>query len=153
MGRSWQGILLSAAAASLLSAAMLAGWIWTELLPRGGVVALWSGVGALWLGASATTLWGMRVRPTTTRGDLEQSYREALEHYLGRRWTDAEDCLRQILRRSPEDCDALMQLASLYRRQGRGAESAKLLRACQRRDVAGKWNWEIARESQRRAVG
>jgi tetratricopeptide (TPR) repeat protein len=137
-----------------LNVALVAGWVWTELLPRGWLVALWSGVGLLWFGASAVTWWGAGSSPSACiDDDSGAEHRQALEHYLGGRCAEAELCWKRMLRQNPEDCDALMQLATLYHRQGRTAEAARALDACRRRDVRGKWNWEISRAALRVASG
>lgn len=150
-GQWARGILLCAATTVLVNASLVFGWIWTDLLPRQGLLALWSGAGVFWLGATGATLWGSRHRELSGGGDLGAEHRQALEHYLARRWREAEECLGEILRRTPGDCAALLQLGTLYRRQGRSAEAAKVLHTCRSRDVQGKWAWELARESERLA--
>lgn len=153
-GQWGRGIVLCASATALLNLALIGGWIWTELLPREVLIAVWSSVVALWLGTSAATFWGVRCRKwDNVDSDRGAEHRKALEHYLGRQWADTETCLQRMLGRNPDDCDALLHLATLYRRQGRLNDAAEALRACRRRDAQRKWAWEIGRESQRVVAG
>jgi hypothetical protein len=80
--------------------------------------------------------------------DDEGLFLRAQAEYLRGHWFEAEALLRERLRTAPQDCDAGLALASLFRRVGRAEEARHHLRCLARMPGAEKWRMEIERESQ-----
>jgi thioredoxin-like negative regulator of GroEL len=76
----------------------------------------------------------------------EETYAEALDHYLKGNWFEAEHALAQVLRRNPRDLDAGLMLATLFRHTGRIDEAERQLQRLERLEGSQKWQFEIGRE-------
>ena len=74
---------------------------------------------------------------------------QAQAEYLKGHWFEAETLLRRILRHCSRDADALLMLATLYRRTKRWDEARRQLDRLDRLDGSRKWRLEIAQERER----
>jgi tetratricopeptide (TPR) repeat protein len=142
----WSALAISIAFGVVLNLVLVSSFIWPELLPGSLVTGGWVLVGLVWIGSA---LHGIRSLPHLREppGVGEQGlFIQAQAEYLKGHWFEAETLLRQLLRHCSRDVDALLMLATLYRRTRRYDEAARQLDRLDRLDEAAKWRWEIERE-------
>ena len=143
----WSGLAAAVGFSLLLNGALAAQFVSTHLLPPTWLWVLWGGVLAAWcvgVWRSAKHLLQLaRQQPAKAEEDL---FLRAQDEYLRGHWFEAESSLERLLRRCPEDPDAHLMLAGLYRHTRRFAEAERQLKRMQQLDGAGKWQLEIVTE-------
>ncbi len=144
----WSGLLLAVAFGTLVNLALMASFVWVELLGPGWLRLLWLVIGSVWVGSAAATAWyGRGVMPQKAIS-AEAIFREALSEYLRESWFEAERMLVELLEAHPRDVEARLLLATLLRHNQRYGEAlAQLARLELLRD-AQRWNLEINVEKQ-----
>ncbi len=144
---AWSALGLALGFAVLVNFALVASLVWTDLLPVAVREGAWLAVLAVWIGA-AVVAWRQDVKDHggAETADREDSFSDAIEHYLRGNWFETECVLAGLLRRDPRDVDAGLMLATLYRHTGRIDEAVHELDRLERIDEAAKWALEIARE-------
>lgn len=148
---AWTALAFAFAFTLLVNAALVASFLWTDLLPPEVRKIGWVAVGALWAGSAVySRFWDPSDRTTVHRPETANPdpYPGALEHYLRGNWFEAECVLGELLRQNPRDLDAGLLLASLLRHTGRFDEAARQLDRLEKFEGIGKWALEICRERQ-----
>lgn len=142
----WAALAIAVAFGAALNLVLVSSFVWPELLPRSFNLIGWLVLGTVWLASvfqACRSLPHLREPP---RVDDRGLFIQAQAEYLKGHWFEAETLLRQLLRYCSRDVDALLMLATLYRRTQRYDEAAKQLDRLDRLDEARKWRWEIAQE-------
>ncbi len=131
----------------VVNLAVLGSLYWTELLPSGLLRLVWTAIGIFWVGS---TLFSCR---SDSRRELEpqsikaeESFGEAIEHYLRGNWYEAQRTLGNLLRRNPRDIEAGLMWATVLRHAGRNREALEQLAHLQRFEGHQKWATEIGHE-------
>jgi len=73
---------------------------------------------------------------------------EAQTRYLRGEWFEAECALKSVLKKNPQDAEALLLLATLYRHIKRFSEARQTLAALEKLETADYWTYEIGLEKQ-----
>jgi tetratricopeptide (TPR) repeat protein len=142
----WTALAIAVAFGAALNFALVASFVWPELLPRSFTLIGWLVLGTVWLVSVVQAYWSLPLLREPPRVDDRGLFIQAQAEYLKCHWFEAETLLRQLLRYCTRDVDVLLMLATLYRRTGRYDEAAKQLDRLDRLDEARKWRWEIAQE-------
>lgn len=71
---------------------------------------------------------------------------EAQTRYLRGEWFEAECALKSVLKKNPQDAEALLLLATLYRHIKRFSEARQTLAALEKLEAAEYWAYEIGLE-------
>lgn len=144
---NWPGLLMALGAAVVLDVLLLVSFGWTELIGQNWRNALWVVFVAVWI---AAVVWSRnQCRRQTTVCSLvpeEDTFGQAMDHYLKGDSYEAEQILEDLLRRNTRDLDARLMLATLLRRAGRFDEATRQLDALAHSEGAGKWELEIQDE-------
>jgi len=149
-GRDWAGLVHAIAFTGLFNAALITTFIFPEIASPVAVAFVWYLVGVAWLWAAVTAGWWIwKHHPEQHRAEIEVWFREAVEHSLKGQWAEAIDRIQRILQHDGGDCDALMQLGTLYVHTGRPAEAKHAFRRCLELEPGKKWCWEIDQAIQR----
>ena len=136
-------------AAAGLSGALLLTLGWSELVAPTVRNTLWVVLGGAWAGAAVLSLVIERRQGWLQEsGTGDDTYREALGHYLKGNWFEAERLLGRLLRRNVRDVEARLMLATLLRHTGRRDEAVGQLDLLVRLDGSERWELEIRRERQ-----
>jgi len=145
----WRGLAAAAVFAALLNFVLISTWIWPEWIEGGWQSTLWWIVSLWWVGAFFVNAWRLNeeVEPKPTP-DAEALFREAQATYLLGDWFPTEAILLQLLENSPNDAEARLLLATVYRRRGRWTDAWQSLAQMERLDAAKAWHYEIAAERQ-----
>jgi hypothetical protein len=143
----WWGLVLALAAAAALDVMLLVSFGWTELTGAFIRNTLWVAFAAAWF---VGLVWSIRqcrrqVAVCSFRPD-EDSFGQAVDHYLKGDAYQAEQILEGLLRRNARDVDARLMLATLLRRARRFDEAARQLDMLAKFEGAGKWEVEIQEE-------
>jgi len=142
-------LILSLALAVVLDVALVGTFGWNELFTPVVRNALWVSLGIMWLVAVVYTAnwdpYAGAVKPSAKKGD---GFGEALDYYLKGNWFEAERSLAGLLKGHPQDLDARMMLATLFRHTGRWEEAQQQLDWLQKAEGSQKWELEIWRERQ-----
>jgi len=120
--------------------------IFTRLTLGGGCLFAWIALNCV---ASAKLKKYERARSADGKGE---AFLEAQTQYLRGNWFETECCLKAILKINPYDAEALLFLATLYRRLKRFAEAKRNLVALEKLDAANYWYYEIALEKEALAL-
>jgi hypothetical protein len=148
---SWSALAVAVAVGALLNLALLATFVWTELLAEGLRKSLWLGLLIGWPAAALFSAAWLRRQVGRERPDAPgetggATLEEAQGHYLKGNWFEAERVLGILLRRNTRDLEARLLLATMYRHTRRFDEAARQLDSLGRCEGAEKWEWEICRE-------
>jgi hypothetical protein len=144
---TWSSLALAALFAGLLNLAVAASLVWSELLTPGVRNLVWAATLAIWGGSALFSSGADRRHPLPQDSALPQdTFPEAVDHYLKGNWFEAERVLVGLLRRDPRDVDAALMLATLLRHTGRLEEAATHLDRLERIEKSAKWEREILRE-------
>lgn len=84
--------------------------------------------------------------PRRLEEELLAHLRKAVAYYLSGRYDEAESELKAMLRRSPDDVEAHLYLAGVYRHAGDRRRAVAEYRKVLALDDAGKWGWQVERE-------
>ncbi len=142
----WVALAVAVAFAAALNLALVASFIWPNLLPDSLTLAGWIVLGTIWLGSvvqAHRSLPHLREPPQVNDRGL---FIQAQNEYLKGHWFEAETLLRRLLRQCSRDVDARLMLATLYRRTKRYDEAIKQLDRMVGLVEGAKWRSEIAQE-------
>jgi len=148
---SWKSLLLAVGFGAVLNLAVVTTFVWPEWMASSIRWMLWIAALGAWTGAALATAMGWD-NPTATPDGNDASddlYCMALTEYLRGNLVEAENYLQTLIRRNSADCEARLQLATLWRHTGRVDEAREMLWRLQRFDASTKWEPEIAYEHQR----
>jgi hypothetical protein len=146
---SWSALVVAVGAAALLNVALLATFVWTELLTPELRILYWLFLAAAWGFSAGLSGWLRRREQSRTQAGVKGDiFGEALDHYLRGNWFEAERALSRLLRRNRRDVEARLMLATLLRHTRRWDEAARQLDVLVRLEDAGKWELEIRREAE-----
>jgi hypothetical protein len=162
---SWVGLLVAVGFTALLNVWLLATVVFVEWFTLQERIAGFAILTTVWLvawrisvsqhravEAAASELLSAEQTETDhpavapSRGVSEQLYQAALHSYLQGDWVATERNLLGVLKENPRDVEARLMLATLWRRQGRGAEALRQLDRLERLEASEKWTNEIACE-------
>lgn len=131
----------------VLNLAVVTTFLWPWRFPTMLTVLLWAAVAGIWAVCFCGT-WRRFPEPPTEKATIyEDLFLRAQAEYLRGEHFAAEAALDRLLRRRPQDIEARLLLASVYRRTDRAEEARKQLRRLSR--TAGpKWALEVSREMQ-----
>ena len=137
---------VSIAAAAVLNLLLAATFLWDELLAPTARNWGWLVLAVFWVAAAVLFVvqrwWGQ----TAIVSDATVSFQAALEHYLRGDWFQTERLLGAILKANPEDVEARLLLATLFRHTGRRDDARRELQRLADIPAASAWQWEIERE-------
>lgn len=145
----WRHLLVAVVFACLLDLVLLLTCYWTDFIPAGEKRWYWLALGIAWLVlaglASQLTKRLTAIRSLDREGDL---YLEVTTHYLQGNWRAAEACAKALLQHNPQDAEALLLLATLYRHVRRPLDAQLALASLKKLETADRWACEIALEEQ-----
>ncbi len=149
---SWSGLAVALGAAVLLDVLLLVSFGWTELIGSGIRNILWPIFAVAWIAAVFWSRRRCRRQAVAAGAEREEdSFHQALDHYLKGDNYQAEQILAGLLRRNVRDLDARLMLATLLRRTGRVDEAAQHLDMLGCFEGAEKWEQEMREERDRLA--
>jgi tetratricopeptide (TPR) repeat protein len=144
----WPGLLWAAAFGVLLNGALVASFVWPELLGPNWNTGIWLTVVIVWAASawrSCRILSELGDQPSRSADEL---FLQAQSEYLKGHWFEAESLLGRLLTHKPRDAEANLMLATLYRHTRRKEQAEQQLGSLQRLDSAARWHLEIRRERQ-----
>jgi hypothetical protein len=150
---SWFGLAAAVAFAVALNIALVNTLIWTEWFGPFWRAMAWMMAGGTWLAGVA---WTWRTGQSTNAlmdtneaaGDSpsEDLFSAATREYLQGNWVAAREKLERLLAEDPNDVEARLLLATLYRRTHRAPEARAELERLTKMEKAVAWRFEIERE-------
>jgi tetratricopeptide (TPR) repeat protein len=144
---AWSALGVAVGFTALLNLALASSLLWSELLTPPVRNTVWGAVVMFWAASAILSYrWDRRQSAFNDSRPAEDSFPQALDHYLKGNWFEAEQVLCGLLRANPWDVDAGLLLATLLRHTRRFDEAKKHLDRLVRLDGAEKWHLEIARE-------
>jgi hypothetical protein len=144
----WSALALAVGYGLLVNLALMASFVWVELLTPLWLRLLWFVIGSTWAAAAAATAWyGWGVAPRKANS-AEAMFREALTEYLKENWFEAERTLLKLLEAHPGDVEARLLLATLLRHNQRHREALGQLARLELLRDASRWALEIGAEKQ-----
>lgn len=142
----WSGLGWALLFSAVLNTAALATFVWPEWLSWAMTTTLWIAAGSLWtLGCWQSLTQLPRLLGTTTDPRAEQKLVDAQCAYLQGRYYEAEQGLRRLLHLQPDDPEARLLLASVYRRTNRKKEALEALKRLAEAPRGGRWLFEASR--------
>ena len=142
----WSGLGWAALFTVTFDTALLATFVWPEWLSWAMTATLWIATASLWtLGfwhslTQLPALLGTRIDPTA-----DQKLVEAQTAYLQGQYYEAEQTLRRLLHLQPDDPEARLLLASIYRRTARKREAEGAIKRLLESPGGGRWLFETTR--------
>lgn len=143
----WTGLVLAVGFAALLNLVLLASLRWTDWWEPRTLVAGWIALTALWLIAGIGSMATGSARKTPA--EENDSFSDAVEHYLKGDLYQAELMFRRMIRRDHHDVDSHLMLTGLLRQSGRLSEATRQLEVLTRIEGAEKWQLETDQERKR----
>jgi hypothetical protein len=141
---SVMGLVLAVAFAVTLDMAVLATWIWSELLGLPLQIVFWAAAAAIWLAATVSACSSFPPSLQLGRDPATDAlFVKARDAYLARDWLGAETRLRALLDVAPTDGEAQLLLGTLLRRVGRLDEARDALEKLSRSDTGRPWQVAI----------
>lgn len=145
----WTGLVWALGFTLLLNAALVSKGVWPELGNVWVRSGLWYFVLGFWL---INAGWmGFRIASGSwdaIDATIDQLYQSAQTAYLKGQWYQSEAVLLRLLRREPDDAEALLLLATLKRHTKQFDEAHGTLEKLERLDASRRWWFEIHREKQ-----
>lgn len=146
-GGGMSGLVLAIVFALLLNVAILATFVWPELLSPPVRMLAWAAAAILCLvSAALASRHGSGLNRPADERDL---FQRGQAEYLQGNWYQAEALLQQLLRRNPRDIEARLMLATLLRHARRLDDAKAQLRLLQRWERSSAWKVEIENEWER----
>jgi hypothetical protein len=150
-------LLVAVGFALALDVALLATWVWSELLAANVRPWVWPTWGLIWIGGMAAMAWrGLSAAAAADLGQREDLFPRTLGEYLRGNWLEAEILCRRLTERDAGDAESLLLLATVLRHTGRSNEARSTLAQLRRLDAAAAWEQEIGdelRDWPKRTVG
>ena len=160
----WFSLVWAVGFSILLNLALIATFVWPNLLGETFPLASWPVVTTVWLGSALFSLrrvaaWSSAppmaaVRPAGHDSEPESPspdtlFIQAQREYLKGHWTEASTQLERILQREPRDIEARLLRATLLRHREQWSAALDELETLERFDESVHWHFEIQRERQR----
>jgi hypothetical protein len=146
---SWAALAVAIGAGLFLNAALLASFVWTDLIPADLRIICWATLGVAWSCSAGVSVWRDHRQTSWRRASPEvDPFSQALDEYLQGNWFEAERLLGRVLQRDSRDLESRLMLATLLRRTKRYDEATRQLNILVRLEGAGKWDLEIRREGE-----
>lgn len=144
---SLSGLVLALAFAVSLDVAILATWIWPDLVEHSFTISAWTATTVIWVVSvvSAASAFPPPIQ-AVDRDETDKLFIKARDAYLARDWIQAETRLQELLALAPTDGEAQLLLGTLLRRVGRPAEARQALEKLARSDSGAPWRTAIAAE-------
>jgi hypothetical protein len=144
---TWWSLAVAVGFGCLVNLALMATLLWSELFTPLVRNLVCVAAAVIW-GSSVMLSYGWdRRRPSPSQtGPAEDTFREALNHYLKGNWFESEQLVRGLLARNARDLDAGLMLATLLRHTGRFEEAERQLDRIERFDGCEKWELEVSAE-------
>lgn len=142
----WSGLGWALLFSAVLNTALLATFVWPEWLSWAMTTTLWIAAGSLCvLGYWQSLTQLPKLLGTTTDPQAEQKLVDAQCAYLQGRYYEAEQALRRLLHLQPDDPEARLLLASVYRRTNRKKDALDALKRLAEAPRGGRWLFEASR--------
>jgi predicted Zn-dependent protease len=133
--------------ALLLNAFLIANFYWTALITTGQRNILLAALFTAWMGLMiAESYWKRRFGSAIQPEQHDESYRQAVCHYLRGDWFAAEAQILPHLKNHPKDIEMLLLQATMYRHMERYEEAALVLDKLQLLQNSRYWFIEIENE-------
>jgi len=146
----WQSLAWAVAFAALVNFALLASFVWPELVSPTILIATWLVVAIVWVASVGCSFWKFpQWCESTIDPKAEDLFEQAQGEYLRRDWYRAETLLLRLLHGDRGDVDARLMLAGLYRHTGRTEQARKCLDSLDQFERSEKWRMEIRREREK----
>ncbi|MCH2125678.1 MAG: tetratricopeptide repeat protein [Pirellulaceae bacterium] len=143
----WVSLFAACGFALLFNYALLATYFWPELLPAAMAPFLWCAVVVIWVAGIWCGLHDFPERLVSASPDSEQDlFLRAQGEYLSGRWDKAEALIKEMLDEEPNDIDAHLMLATLWRHVGHLDEAQQRLLLLEEIDDSEKWRKELEQE-------
>jgi len=144
---TWSAWIGSVLLSAIFQVALATTLLWPELVSPEIKNFLWLAVCAGWITGVVLSWRFVRTEEQrATQRELDDTYPQALHAYLRGDRALVESLLRNRLRRDPQDVEAALLLASVWRRQGRLPAARSLLSKLRKVERAAPWLFEIDRE-------
>ena len=143
----WSGLVTAIGFAVLLNVAMASQFLWVQVVSQQGLAILWAIAFLAWCGGfwqAARHVYRLPPRPLR-QGEVDL-FIQAQGEYLRGHWFEAEAILERLVNSNPQDVDAHLMLAGLYRHTKRRVEATERLRQLKQIDGAAKWQLEVRQE-------
>jgi tetratricopeptide (TPR) repeat protein len=142
----WSGLGWALLFSAVLNTALLATFVWPEWLSWAMTTTLWIAAGSLCILGYWQSLTQLpKLLGTTSDPQAEQKLVDAQCAYLQGRYYEAEQALRRLLHLQPDDPEARLLLASVYRRTNRKKEALDALKRLAEAPRGGRWLFEASR--------
>lgn len=142
----WSGLGWALLFSTVLNTALLATFVWPEWLSWAMTTTLWIAAGSLCvLGYWQSLTQLPKLLGTTTDPQADQKLVDAQCAYLQGQYYEAEQGLRRLLHLQPDDPEARLLLASVYRRTNRKKEALDALKRLAEAPRGGRWLFEATR--------
>lgn len=142
----WSGLGWALLFSAVLNTALLATFVWPEWLFWAMTWTLWIAAASLWaLGYWQNLTQLPRLLGTTIDPHADQKLVDAQCAYLQGRYFEAEQGLRRLLHVQPDDPEARLLLASVYRRTNRKREALEALKRLAEAPRGNRWLFEATR--------
>lgn len=143
-------MLLALGFSALLNLALVASFIWPQLLGLLPTTILWLVLGFCWVVAAWCSYRNLATlsAPKQSSPTDNHLFQQAQTEYLKGQWFEAETLLNQILDLDPGDVDARLMLATLYRHTRQIQQARQQLGLLKGFEGSSKWEQEIQHEQQ-----
>ncbi|GAB4160526.1 MAG: hypothetical protein Kow00107_08590 [Planctomycetota bacterium] len=146
-GRLVRGLILMFVAACGVNLLLLGTAVFSGESSGRLVSAGFGAIGAAWLFSLIEIFYYRHTYdPRKHEPELVKHLSNAMKYYLGRDYEKARDELRAMLRLSPEDLEAHLYLAAVYREMGDKKKAVSQYKKVLALDSTGKWSWQVQRE-------
>lgn len=146
----WSFLIVALAFAFVLDGFLFLNFFWTEYLTPTqrniGLLVLLGVWFCLGIIANQRMKWFENMRCSDLKS---QKYNDVILHYLQGNWFETEFTLKAILKKNPQDVDALLMLATLFRHTKRSEEAIQTLLLAKKMEESRKWYFEIETELSR----
>lgn len=151
----WSGLLKAIVFAAFFNFVLYATFVQNGLVPKSGLIGCWIGLGLIWTLAIFQNDWAVKefAQDRSQKDNSEESnelFVMAQSEYLQGNMDEAENLFERIVWLEPEDLDARLYLATIYRHRGRLHQAARQLDVIQKQPEVSKWHFQI--EDERRLI-
>lgn len=143
----WRQLFIALTFSIFLLATLFSHCYWTDFPPHFIKRYYWLCFILTWLFLSVYSYKDLHRYTQTKKYDEKgEAFLEAQTQYLHGNWFETECCIKNILKRNPEDVEALLFLATLLRHLKRYSEAKKILAEMEKYEESSRWSYEILQE-------
>ncbi|MBP3558837.1 MAG: tetratricopeptide repeat protein [Thermoguttaceae bacterium] len=145
----WDQLALALLFGVFAQATLFVNFFWRDYL--GGYLRASTGVVFLiaWIFLGAVANGRLKRYEKSLLYDADgELFLEAQTRYLRGEWFEAECALKSVLKKNPQDAEALLLLATLCRHTRRFSEARQTLAALEKLEAADYWRYEIGLEKE-----